>query len=204
MKPIDRCAAAVSCTLLACCAALLLSACASSTPTRYFALEAVAPSSAARGDAPAPMAYDGPPIEVRSVQIPPTLDRLEMVREVAPGELDVRDFDHWAAPLGRMSRQALTEDLASRLPPDRLVFPGAAGPKVRGDLTVDVLSFRIDGGTATMVMSWSLRWPEQTTPRGASLQLTAPATAGAAATSRAWSELMAQAADRIAADLHAR
>ena len=202
MKPIERYAGRLGWLALSCCIAVLSSACASTSPTRYFALEAVAPASPARLDASAPIAYGGPPIEVRSVQIPPTLDRLEMVREIAPGELDVRDFDHWAAPLARMSRQVLTEDLASRLPPDRLIFPGAAGPAVRGSLTVDVLSFRIDAGTATMVMSWALAWPDQPSPRGASLQLTTSAVGDAASTSRAWSTLMAQAADHIAADLH--
>lgn len=179
--------------------ALALSACAGSPSTRYFTV------AAASGSSPAPAHYAGPPVEVRQVQVPPAFDRLEMVRERGPGQLEVLDFDHWAAPLGRLARQALTEDLAARLASGQVVVPGAAWPGPRAVLTVDILSFANRDGSAVMSLSWTLQPPaDRAGPALAStLQLRTPAGAGAAADARAWSELMGQLADRIAERLAA-
>jgi uncharacterized lipoprotein YmbA len=201
-----------SSTVAAVVAALLLSACASSAPTRYFTLEAIGPFETQ----PTPTSrYAGPPIELRSVQVPPAMDRLEMVRELSAGELALREFDHWAAPLGRLAKQTLTEDLSHRLPADRLIFPGAGGPSVRAALTVDVLSFHLIDDQATMVVSWAIRWPaadsgtpdmsaSPTATSVESMRLSVPANATANGLERAWSDLLAQAADRIAATLNNR
>ncbi|MDP9044875.1 MAG: PqiC family protein, partial [Pseudomonadota bacterium] len=115
--------------------ALAVGGCAGSPSTRYYVVTPVA------ARAPSNTAYAGPAIEVRVVQVPPALDRLEMVRDSDPGRVEVLDFDHWAAPLGRLARQTLTEDLARRLPPDKVVIPGAAWPGPRASLTVDILSY---------------------------------------------------------------
>lgn len=183
----------VACTLLA--------ACASSPATRYYALTAPAPAAPAASAA----SYAGLPIEVRAVQVPPAMDRLELIRELSPGEFAVLDFDHWAAPLGRLARQALSEDLVQRLPKDRVVVPGAAWPAERASLSVDVLSFDKRDGQASMVASWALSQPPASgaapAPIGATVRVVAPASADAAGTAQAWSLLMAQVADRIAAGL---
>lgn len=198
-------------------AALAIAACSSSPPMRFFALEALAPSGGVAAESALPdgqSSQSGLPLEVRSVRVPPTMDRVELIQQLPHGEVSVRDFAQWAAPLDRMARQVLTEDLALRLPPNRVVFPGAAGPDLRNALTVDILSFNVSGGSATMVASWNLRPPAAAsttsspgtdspipTTKTASLRLVAPAAEGDAATARAWSDLMAQLADRIAKDL---
>lgn len=189
-------------------AAALLAACAGSPPTRYHSLASIG--------ATAPAGYAGPPIALGAVQIPPAMARDELIREAGDGPFQVREFDHWAAPLGRLARQALAEDLATRLPPGMVVFPGAAWPPPGVLLSVDVLSFRSDAGSATMVLSWSLRPIDPVPalagsaaaaaapaplPRGAQLRLQTPAGDGAEATARAWSELLGQLADRVLADL---
>ncbi len=208
-------------------AAVLASAgCASSPPTRYYTLEAVAPGTPAQVVQVARRAAGTavPPLRVRAVQIPPALDRPELVREVAPGQIDIREFDHWAAPLGRMSRQALHENLAARLPPGTLALPGAPLSDAAGELTVDILSFKLDNGSATMVLDWALRWPvpaalpasRSVTPApaptpvpavvqpGGQLRLETPAGSDAGATARAWSALLAQLADTVAASIAGR
>lgn len=173
-------------------------------------------------------AYDGPPLQVRAVRLPPANDRPELTTEVTPGEWQIRDFDHWIAPLDRLARQALSEDLAARLPPGRLVFPGAAYPPTGADLTVDILSFELRDGVAKMVLSYTVREranaatrnsapsqptmrdgsPSQPTMRdgapsrmGAQLRLQTTVGEGAGSTSRAWSRLLGQLADQVAARL---
>ncbi len=182
-------------------AASLVAGCGSSPPIRYHALSAVV----ARPDAPA--AYDGPVLAIGSVQVPPALTRQELVRETASGRFEVREFDHWAAPLPRLARQVLAEDLQSRLPAGKVVYPGAAWPEAGAVIDVDVLSFRLDDGVATMALSWSLRQRPTSggAPgglRGAQLRLETPADSGSPeATTRIWNALLAQLADRIVAEV---
>jgi uncharacterized protein len=188
-------------------AVVMLSGCAASTPMRYYSVQSVAAVDLAR-----PVAYQGAPLEVGSVQVPPTMDRLEMVRTVSPIQLEILDMAHWAAPLGTLSRQALTEDLASRLPKGRLIFPGTPTPQIRALLTVNVMSFSVANGAGTMLVSWSVHPPMASGPspaadsvppqsRGQSLRLETPASDSPDATARAWSQLLAQLSDRIAAEL---
>lgn len=201
-------------------AALTLAACSTSAPIRYYSVESVPPMAASGAAAPpATAAYDGPPLQVRAVRLPPANDRPELTTEVTPGEWQIRDFDHWIAPLDRLARQALSEDLAARLPPGRLVFPGAAYPPTGADLTVDILSFELRDGVARMTLSYTVRQrvnaathdgaPSQPTMHdgqpsrtGAQLRLQTMVGDGAGRTSRAWSILLGQLADQVAARLN--
>ena len=131
-------------------AALILGACAS-PPTRFFTLDA-APGAAA---APA-TAYAGPALRVRAVHIPDALDRAELASEPHAGIIAVNDFAHWAAPLGRLARAALSEDLAARLSAGAVATPEAPLPAGGCDLTVDILSFNVVEGQARMQVSWAL------------------------------------------------
>lgn len=190
-------------------ATLTLAACSTSAPIRYYSVEPVPPMAASGAEAPlASAAYDGPPLQVRAVRLPPANDRPELTTEVTPGEWQIRDFDHWIAPLDRLARQALSEDLAARLPPGRLVFPGAAYPPTGADLTVDILSFELRDGVAKMVLSYTVRERANAATRnsapsrmGAQLRLQTTVGEGAGSTSRAWSRLLGQLADQVAARL---
>jgi uncharacterized protein len=185
-----------------------LSACAGSVPMRYYSVQPVMPAESARS-----VTYKGPALELRSVQVPPTMDRLEMVRTISPTELQVLDTAHWAASLSTLSRQALTEDLASRLPPDRVVFPGAPASEARSLLSVNIMSFNVAHGVASMLLSWNIQLPPagafaqadssrvQQMPRGQSLRLQTPASDSPDATALAWSQLLGELSERIAADL---
>jgi len=189
-------------------AIFILSACADSVPMRYYSVQAVMPADSTRS-----VAYKGPALELRSVQVPPTMDRLEMVRSLSPTELQVLDTAHWAASLGTLSRQALIEDFAARLPPDRLVFPGAPASQARALLSVNIMSFSIAHGVASMLLGWNIQLPTagsapagdsaraQGAARGQSLRLETPAGDSPEATALAWSQLLGQLSDRIAADL---
>ena len=106
-------------------ASALLAACAgTSTPTAYFTLQPVPPASAA------PSPYAGPPVQVLAVRLPATLDRVELLRETAPGRFEVDDFARWAGPPARIARQTLTENLVNRLRA-RWCSRKPSGPKAR-------------------------------------------------------------------------
>jgi uncharacterized protein len=187
--------------LLGVAAAMLVPALMSchSEPTRIFTLYAVSPAAA-------PGSYGGPPIRVDAVHVPPALDRIEVVSNVAPGELKINDLDHWSAPLGQAARQALSADMVSRLPQGRVIFPHLAKPEEALGISVDVLDFKTDQSGASLEASWVITPPDSKggPGRATAIVRTDIQSAGAPATARALSALLAQLADHIVADLQSR
>jgi uncharacterized lipoprotein YmbA len=182
----------------------VLAACGHSDPTRFFTLDPVAPAQ------PVAATPSGAPMRVRRVTIPPALDRVELTREIAPGEVKVSDFEHWAAPLGRTAVEVLAQDLAARLPAGALIPPAAPLPTGGVDVDVDILAFNVADGQAVMQVSWSeIARPSPpskggqppsppSTPR--LVELTAPVDAsGGLGEAQGFSRLLGQLADRIAA-----
>ena len=176
-------------------AAVLLSAC-QSAPTRLYTLYAVPPDAARE-------AYAGPPIRVDAVHFPPALDRIEIIRDLGPGELSLSDVDHWSAPLGQEARQALSADLVARLPAGKTVFPHLLKPDGALGLTVDVLDFRTDSHGASLEVSWVLSAQGRATATGSGTAVlrSEVAAGNPAATARALSALLARLADRIVSTL---
>jgi uncharacterized lipoprotein YmbA len=180
-------------------AGLGLAACGHSAPTRFFTLFAVAPAQ------PVAATAFAPPIRLRRVTVPPALDRVELVREIAPGEVKVSDFEHWAAPLGQTAVQVLAQDLAARLPAGALIPPTASLPPGGVDVDVDILAFNVADGRAVMQASWSEIGRMATGPKDPRsttglVELTAPVDAsGGLAEAQGLSRLFGQLADRIAA-----
>ena len=173
--------------------AVILAAC-QSVPTRLYMLEPIA-------TIVTPGAYQGPAVRVEAVHVPPALDRREIVSEVAPGEFKVSDVDQWIAPLGQGVRQTLTADLASRLPPGRVIFPHLVKPPGTISISVELLTFTADRRGAELQVSWqgsSEGTPPQT-PGGTMILRTGLSGAGSASMVAALSTLLAQLADRIVA-----
>ena len=183
----------------------VLAACGHSAPTRFFTLDPVAPA------APPASAYAGPPLKLTAVDIPPALDREELVSELSGGEVRVHDFEHWEAPLGQVARQAMILDLAARLPAGAVLGPSAPGGAGVATLSADIVSFQAGPGGATLQAGWSLTLPglpDAPTPRvwrAPLAELQAPAAGGdGAATAEAFSALLAKLSDQIAAALPAQ
>ncbi len=179
----------------------VLTACASA-PTHFFTLDPVAPAQ------PLAAAYAGPPVKVVAVNIPPNLDREELVSETGPGQVKVHDLEHWEAPLGLTARQVLVQDLAGRLPVGAVLGPASPGGDGVAVLSVDIVSFRAGAEGAQMQASWSVNLPG-----GVGLQvfrsplvtLQAPGVSGeGAGTAQAFSALLAQVSDQIAVGLPAQ
>jgi uncharacterized lipoprotein YmbA len=87
--------------------AAALTGCGTSPAPRYHALGIVTPAQASGGARLL--------VEILPVAVPERLNREEMVLTGDAGQLDVRDGDHWAAPLPDEIRQILTDTLWRRL-----------------------------------------------------------------------------------------
>jgi uncharacterized protein len=131
-------------------AALMLGACGSSPKTHYYTL---APVPAAQQHARSIAA----PVTVAAVRVPPALDRSEMVRATGANTVEIREQDRWTAPLGDMVRRVLSEDLAARMPPDKVVLPDAPTPPQTAQIVLALAAFgAAPDGKVTLQGSWSL------------------------------------------------
>jgi uncharacterized lipoprotein YmbA len=179
----------------------LLAACGHSPPTQFLTLDVAPPASGALAG------YQGPPIRVPAVRIPPALDREEFTQKASAGEMKVDDFVRWSGPLGLLARSTLIRDLAARLPPDKVSPPDA--PAQAGGLRVDVsiLSLEVEGRDASLQAAYAFAADDGLSPvshqQWATLRVP---TTGATPldTARAYSALLGVLADRITADLAAR
>jgi uncharacterized lipoprotein YmbA len=178
-------------------AGLTLAACAGA-PTRFHTL------SAQPAALPAAAKYVGPPFRVDVVHIPATLDRPELVRDAGGGRFTVSDNDHWAAPVGELLRQVLTQDLAAQFPGQTVVYPDSPKPPGASGLVIDILAVSTTADGVEMQASWTLvpahvasNDPAPEVRRGV-VRLTT----GASADDAALSDLVAQLAASIAASLH--
>jgi uncharacterized protein len=176
--------------------ALSLTACGSSPKTQFYTLDAVP------GAQQAQTVHPRGPVMVGHVDLPATLDRLWMVKGGSGNAIEVSDVDRWAAPLDELVRNALTEDLRSRLPPGTVLAPGDTAPENTRTVTLNVLHFMADqSGRVLLDADWSVqRGNQHGTPQHAEIQVSGSGTSGAAVAA-AMSQAVAQLADRIATAL---
>lgn len=109
---------------------IMLSACLpESPPSQFFRLE---PFSA---EERRPRAIERP-LAVNSVVLPPELERSELIRYGAAGQVELLSTDRWAAPLEDLVFRTLALNLSARL--DRVVLPGQPKPR-EGSRSLDVV-----------------------------------------------------------------
>jgi len=196
---------------ITCCAlALALGACRSA-PTRFYSLQQTAPATR--------LSYQRVlALRVDSLSVPAGWDRIEILRSSLGGSLEISEFDHWSAPLREAAQQALSADLDDRLPSGSVIYPRLPKPKAAWGIDVDVLEFTVAGSHASMQASWVIT-PGAPSPAAPSTAAPSPAapsiaakrseallqcpmsSAQPAAVVRAWSELIGQLADHIAAEV---
>jgi uncharacterized lipoprotein YmbA len=102
---------------------VLLSGCSffSKSKSTIYSLDRIPPAavtSAARGV----------PFGIDNVELPPGLDRREIVMRQANHHLDIRPNELWSATLHDLVMHTLAFDLAARLPEGMLILPGEAKP----------------------------------------------------------------------------
>lgn len=138
---------------------LLLAGCSffSRSQSRFFSLDRVAPT--------APLAsVRGLPVGIGAIELPPGLDRREVVVRKANQQLEIRSAEQWSASLQPLVLHTLAFDLAARLPEGMIVLPGESKP-VGAIRTIDLVFEELAAGPDSKVVidcRWVLREPGKT------------------------------------------
>jgi uncharacterized protein len=177
-----------------CTVAVVLGGCRSAS-TRIYTLSPAAPASHID-------VYHAPALRVDTLNVPASWDRVEILTPSAAGTLRINDFDHWAAPLAQMARQTLSGDLDRRLPSGSVIYPRLSKPSGALGVNVDILDFNIVAAQASMRASWIIVSAAGVPgPKRSAAELhSSMSSEDPAAVVHAWSDLIGQLADRIAAD----
>jgi uncharacterized lipoprotein YmbA len=177
-----------------CAVAVALGGCRSAS-TRIYTLGPTAPASHID-------VYHAPALRIDTLNVPASWDRIEILKLSAAGTLQISDFDHWAAPLAQMARQALSDDLDQRLPSGSVIYPRLPKPSGALGVNVDILDFNIVGSQASMRASWIIAASGDApgARRSATELRSSMGSEDPAAVVHAWSDLIGKLADRIAAD----
>jgi len=123
--------------------------CASAT-ARFYTLD----STATPSDAP-PAHYA---VLVGPVTIPPSVDRPQMVVQVAPNRVELDEFNRWAAPLNDAIARAVAGDLAVLLPTSDVAVAPLANFTPAYRVTIDVQAFESVAGQSVLVDAvWAIR-----------------------------------------------
>lgn len=187
--------------LLPLAAALLLvaglGASCASQPSRFYTLEAVATAS----DGPA-AAYS---VIVGPVTIPASVDRPEMVVQVAPNQVELLEFDRWASPLGEAIARTVAGDLATLLGTPRVASGPIANFAADYRVTLDVQRFDAKAGDGVDVDTvWVVKPANGASARSGRTTTREPARgAGYDALAGAFSRALAQLGDDVAAAIRA-
>lgn len=135
----------------------LAAACSGSTPTRFYMLSSVSD--------PAPVNTSSVVstlvIALGPVSLPSYVDRPQIVTRENANAVQLGTFDHWAGDLEDMIPRVLAEDLAARLPGDRVVsFPRVVSPTFDYRVAVDLARFDVSPeGEAVVAASWQVYDP---------------------------------------------
>jgi len=166
-----------------------------SASTRIYTVGPVAPASHID-------VYHAPALHVDALSVPASWDRTEILTLSVAGTLQISEFDHWAAPLAQMARQTLSDDLDQRLPSGSVIYPRLPKPSHGLGVDVDILEFDIVASQASMRASWIIVQSGDSpgAKRSEAELRIAMSSEEAAAVAQAWSELIGQLADRIAAN----
>jgi uncharacterized lipoprotein YmbA len=177
-------------------AAVMLTACGSSPPLRYYALDVVAPAASA-GRSPTTIL-----IRVRHISLPPEMDHRGLTHHQGATQITISESDQWSAPLGELIQGALTRDLGERLGYEHVVAPGAQLVAVgQENLDLDFVALAADDtcGISAQV-NWAVSVPNGTPQRG-SARLSAPATSCPAGLPAALSAALGDLADQLSRQL---
>ena len=93
----------------------------SKSQSTFYSLDRIAPAAAVAN-------VRGLPIGIDGVELPPGLDRREIVVRKADHQLDISSNEQWSASLQPLVLHTLAFDLAARLPEGMVILPGEAKP----------------------------------------------------------------------------
>lgn len=145
-----------------CCLSLVLAACASAPPQRFYTLSA-ASSPAAPG-----LAGTASSIVISPVTLPGTLDRPQLVARVAPNRVQLLDQDRWAEPLKDQIARVVAANLARELPGVRVQTSRDGGARNGSSqplrLLIDMQQLEFTPGEAVVLEA---RWTARPAPDAA-------------------------------------
>jgi hypothetical protein len=164
---------------------MLVGACSSTPPTRFYTLSDTAPEATP----PAGVGW----VRVVGVTIPGEIDRPELVRRIGPNQLSIAGFDRWAAPLDQTIRRALSDDIARRVP--------SPSPGQQYSVSVDIHEFYGDGScNVTLRAAWTLKQSPPANAQPVSEEIQVPSSGACTATlPGTMSIALGQLSDRIIA-----
>lgn len=150
-------------------ASICLAGCAVSDPTQYYTLgrsaanSSTAGSAESRASASTPRSVAGTgtvSIGVGPVNVPVYLDRTQIVTRVPTDQVELSTFHRWAEPLEDGIARTLAEEIAARVPTERIVvFPwrGVVARAIQYQVVVTVLRFDgRPGGDVTLDTRWRI------------------------------------------------
>lgn len=155
-------------------------------PNQFYTLEVIKPAAQAIPTAGAPLA-------IESVELPPGIDRREIVVRGADNKLEMRGTQLWAGPLEDMVVHTLAFDLANRLPEGSVVLPGQPKPAATRPIAI-VFEDLAAGSDNVFVLD--ARWTMGGVTKQERITVNMTSTASDAVVA-AMSQALAQLADRI-------
>jgi uncharacterized lipoprotein YmbA len=127
-----------------------VSACSTSSPSRFYTLEPVA--AAGSGDSMAS------PILVGPVTVPDEVDRPEFVVRTGPNRVGIDEFNRWASPLTDGIAQTVVADLGKLLNDPNVAAAPLANFKPAYRVVIDIQRFESTAGkSASLEAVWTVR-----------------------------------------------
>ena len=164
---------------------MLVGACSSTPPTRFYTLSDTAPEATP----PAGVGW----VRIVGVTIPGEIDRPEVVRRIGPNQLSIAGFDRWAAPLDQTIRRALSDDISRRVP--------SPSPGQQYSVSVEIHEFYGDGScNVTLRAAWTLKQSPPASAQPVNEEIQVPSSGACTATLPATMSIaLGQLSDRIIA-----
>ena len=125
-------------------------ACGPTANSRFYTLDSTATASGA------PPVHHA--IAVGPVSIPPSVDRPQLVVQVAPNQVSVDEFHRWAAPLDDGIARAVAGDLAVLLGTSEVAVAPVTGFVPTHRVTIEVQRFdSVPGESVLVEAQWAVR-----------------------------------------------
>ncbi len=130
--------------------AVLAAGCGSSPPAHFYTLSATATPE---------VAQSGLAVSVGPVTVPAVVDRPEIVLTDGPNQVQLDEFNRWAAPLQDNLARVVAENLAALLGTPRVtLFPQASGADADYQVAIEVRRFESTLGRSTALDAlWTVR-----------------------------------------------
>lgn len=194
----------LNCVLLTAATLLLLTACGTTAPTRFYLLNPVVDA----GHTYPAAGENGVSIALASVELPEHLNRPQIVTRQNGHQVGVDEFNRWAEPLDVGFTTILAENLSLLLGTDRIVVTNRfKSSDFDYQLSVNVLRFDgWPGKEATLICRWELgRGDEPPGAHSVRFSTTQPVEGGdypdlVAALSSMLADLSREIGQRVAAD----